>query len=147
VKPIVVTEEIEAPIKVVFDCVSTIRQFKEALPHIVDFEYLTEMESDVGTRFRETRLMKGQERVTELEVTEYDENNRVRMVADTNGTVWDTTFVITGGEGFCTLVTTMHARAYKWLPKLMNPLIRGMIAKFVEKDMDLVKAYCKREHR
>jgi hypothetical protein len=64
------------------------------------------------------------------------------MVADTNATVWDTTFVVTSDEGTTTLVTTMHARAYKWLPKLMNPLIRGMIAKFVENDMDLVKAYC-----
>ena len=30
----------------------------------------------------------------------------------------------------------LDARAYKLLPKLMNPLIEGMIQKAVEKDMD-----------
>ena len=38
----------------------------------------------------------------------------------------------------------LDARAYKLLPKLMNPLIEGMIQKAVEKDMDAVKAYCER---
>ena len=32
--------------------------------------------------------------------------------------------------------------ARKLLPRVMNPLIRGMVAKAVERDMDLVKAFC-----
>ena len=38
----------------------------------------------------------------------------------------------------------MDARAHKLPPKLMNPLIKGMVQKAVEKDMDAVKAYCER---
>ncbi len=38
----------------------------------------------------------------------------------------------------------LDARAYKPLPKLMNPLIKGMVQKAVGKDMDAVKAYCER---
>lgn len=38
----------------------------------------------------------------------------------------------------------MDANAYRLLAKLFNPLIKGMIRKFIEKDMDAVKAYCER---
>ena len=61
--------------------------------------FLSEVRTGVGTRFRETRLMHGKERSTELEVTEYVENERVRMVADTDGTVWDSVFVVSPVEG------------------------------------------------
>lgn len=146
-KSITVTRTINAPIEKVFGTVADIRQFEQALPHVIGHEFLSEQESGVGTQFRETRVMKGRETVTELEVTEYVENDRVRMVADTNGTVWDTVFTVTTDGTTTTLVTTMQARAYKLLPKLLNPLIRGMIAKAVGKDMDLVKASCEGDRR
>jgi len=38
--------------------------------------------------------------------------------------------------------TAMDANAYKLVPKLMNPLIKGMIQKAIENDMDAVKTYC-----
>ena len=39
---------------------------------------------------------------------------------------------------------TMDAKAYQLLPKLMNPLIKGMIKKAIMQDMDLVKIYCEK---
>jgi ribosome-associated toxin RatA of RatAB toxin-antitoxin module len=57
--PIAVTRIIKAPIDVVFKTVADIRQFKEALPHVVRFEFLSKTESGVGTRFSETRVMRG----------------------------------------------------------------------------------------
>ena len=139
---ITVTRTIDAPIDVVFKTVADIRQFSKALPHVVKFVFLSDVTSGVGTRFRETRLMKGKEATTELEVTEYVENDRVRMVADSHGTVWDTTFAVSSEGGKTTLTMTMDAKAYKLLPRLMNPLIKGMITKAVKRDMDLVKAFC-----
>jgi hypothetical protein len=38
----------------------------------------------------------------------------------------------------------MEARAYKLLPRLLNPLIKGKVTRVVEKDMDLVKSYCEK---
>lgn len=137
-----ITRTIDASIDVVFHTVADIRQFSQVLPHIVRFEFLSERTSGVGTRFRETRLMNGKESVTELEVTEYVENEHVRMVADSHGTVWDTVFAVVTAEGQTVLTMTMDAKAHKLLPRLMNPLIKGMITKAVEQDMDLVKAYC-----
>lgn len=137
-----ITRIIDAPIDIVFNTVADISQFTEAIPHIVNVEFLTESKTGIGTRFRETRVMKGKEVATELEVTEYVENDRVRMVADSHGTVWDSLFTVNSENGQTSLTLTMDARAYKFLPRLMNPLIKGMIAKAVAMDMDMVKEYC-----
>lgn len=137
-----ITRTIDAPIDIVFNTVSDISQFSEAVPHIVKVEFLTESKTGVGTRFRETRLMKGKEVTTELEVSEYVTNDRVRMVADSHGTVWDSVFTVRSENGKTNLTMTMDARAYQLLPRLMNLLIKGMIAKAVGMDMDSVKAYC-----
>lgn len=81
---------INAPIEVVFKTVAEIENFSKAVPHITKIEFLTECKKGPGTKFRETRLMKGKEATTELEVTEHVENERVRLVAGSHGTVWDT---------------------------------------------------------
>lgn len=140
--PIIVTRIINEAIEVVFATISDIRQLSKALPHVVKFEYLSVVNRGVGTQFRETRLMKGKEATTEVEITEYVENERVRMVADSRGTVWDTVFTVTSENGCTTLTARMAARSDKLFSRVMNPLIRGMIAKAVERDMDLVKSYC-----
>lgn len=141
----VVQRTIHAPRGKVFHTVADIRNYSQAIPHIVRVEFLSEIKSGVGTRFRETRLMRGREAATELEVTEYVEDEHIRIVADSHGSVWDSLFQV-ATEGDCTLLTlTMDGRAYKLLPKLINPLIKGMVAKEVAKDMDLVKAYCEKD--
>jgi carbon monoxide dehydrogenase subunit G len=140
----IVTRTIDAPIELVFKTVADISQFSQAIPHIVKVEILSDVKSGVGTRFRETRLIRGKEAMTELEVTEYIENDRVRIVADSHGTVWDTLFTVTSEKGRTELTMTMDAKAYKLLPKLMNPLIKGTVKKAIEKDMDAVKAFCEK---
>lgn len=140
----IVTRTIRAPADVVFSTVADIGQFSKAVPHIVKVEFLSDVRSGLGTRFRETRLMKGRESRTELEVTEYQPNRRVRMVAESHGTVWDTLFEVRSESGFCVLTLTMDARARSLIPKIMNVLIRGMVRKAIEKDMDAVKAFCER---
>ncbi len=145
--PITVTKTIAAPIEVVFQTVADIAQFSKANPQITKVEFLTESHRGVGTRFRETRLMKGKEATTELEVTEYLENDRIRMIADSHGAVWDTVFTVREVDDQVTLKMVMESRPYKLMPRIMNPLIRGAIAKAVEGDMDAVKVYCESPSR
>jgi carbon monoxide dehydrogenase subunit G len=95
----IVTRSIKAPLESVFRTVADINQFSEAIPHIVKVEFLSDAKTGVGTRFRETRLMNGKEMTTDLEVTEYVDNDRIRLVADSGGTIWDTLFTVrTEGE-------------------------------------------------
>lgn len=139
-----ITRLIDAPLDGVFKTVSDISQFSQAIPHIMKIEYLSDKKIGVGTRFRETRLMKGKEAVTELEVAEYIENDRVRFVADSHGTVWDTVFTVRAKNMQTELTMTMDAKAYQLLPKFTNPLIKGMIKKAIMADMDLLKTYCEK---
>lgn len=142
---ITVKRTINAPAEVVFATVADIRNFSQALPHVVDYEFLSDTTTGVGTRFCETRIMRDKKMLNTLEVTEYVENERVRMVADTHGTVWDTLFTVSSEGPSTTLTMVMDARSYKLIPRLMNPLFKGMIAKAVASDMDLVKSYCERQ--
>lgn len=88
--------------------------------------------------------MKGKEAATELEVTEFVANNRIRLVADSHGTVWDSLFVVKPENGQTSLTLTMEAKTDKLLLKIINFMIGGMIKKAVAKDMDAVKAFCEK---
>ena len=83
-----VRRTIDAPADFVFRTVAEIDNYSKAIPHIVNVEFLSDVRSGVGSRFRETRLMMGREASTILEVTEYVENERVRIVSDEGGTIW-----------------------------------------------------------
>ena len=142
---VVVKKSIAAPAEDVFETVAHIEEFSQVVPEITKIEFLSDQKTGVGTRFRETRMMKGKEAATELEVTEYEPPRRVRIVADSHGTVWDTVFNVSpAGEG-AELEMVMDARAYKLLSRLMNPLICGMIKKFVDADMEAVKEHCEKQ--
>jgi ribosome-associated toxin RatA of RatAB toxin-antitoxin module len=139
-----ITRTINAPVDKVFKTVSDISEFSKAIPHIVNVDILSDIKSGIGTRFRETRLMRGKETTAELEVTEYTENEQIRIVSDTHGTVWDTVFTVKSIEDQTELAMTMDATAYKLIPKLMNPLIKSMLTKAIAQDMDAVKVYCEK---
>jgi uncharacterized membrane protein len=133
---------VRAPVEAVFDCVAHIQNFSHAVPEIAKIEFLTQSRRGVGTRFRETRLMKGREATTELEVTEYDAPRRVRLVSDEGGTIWDTVFTTAEADGITRLEMVMDARPYKLMARIVNPFIGRMVSKAIEEDMDAVKRYC-----
>lgn len=133
---------IAAPAEVVFNTVAHIEEFQQALPHIIEVEFLTEQRTGVGTRFRETRLMQGKHHVTELEVTEYQPPHRVRMVTEAGGTIWDTLFTVEDREGGTRLELSMDANATKLMARIVNPLIKAFVQHAIDGDMDRVKKYC-----
>lgn len=137
-----VTITIDAPLEKVFQTVGDIHNFSKAVPDIVNVEMLSEVTAGKGTRFREIREINGREASTELEVTEYVENEHIRLVADSHGTVWDSVFTVSESDGHTELKLIMDAKAYKLLAKLMNPLMKGFIKKALQKDMEAVKKYC-----
>lgn len=139
---ITVSRRINAPIGTVFHAISDIETFSKAVPDIVRVDFLTEAQSGVGTRFRETRIMRGKEASTDLEVTEYVENDRVRLVSDSHGTVWDSVFTVREADGATELTMVMEATAKSIAARIVNKVVKGMITKAVSHDVDRVKEYC-----
>ncbi len=138
-----VSTTILAPVDAVFDLIADPVNYTRAVPQITKVEFLTEQRSGVGTRFRETREMGSREAATELEVIEYVKNERVRMVSDAGGTIWDSVFTVTptGDGGATELQLVMEARPYRLLARVVVPLTKRIVAKAVTGDMDAVKAY------
>ena len=145
--PIVNVEKIiRAPLELVFRTVAHIEEFSQVIPHITHVEFLTEQKTGVGTRFVETRLMKGKEHQTDLEVVEYEPNQKVRIVTESHGTTWDTLFQTDDlGDGTTRLTMMMESTPHTLMQKLMLPLVNGMIARAVEADMDAVQQWCEEQ--
>lgn len=136
------SRDINAPLDLVFKTVSEINNFRKAIPHIIDVEFVTEQQSGVGTRFKETREMNGRKATTELEVTELEPNRHVRIVSEAGGTLWDTVFSVQQEGDATRLEMVMEATPKSIAGKLSLPLIKGMIQRALEADMDAVRNYC-----
>lgn len=136
------SRHIKAPVAEVFDVVAHIERFSEAVPHITEVEFLTDQKAGVGTKFRETRRMRRGTATTDLEVTEYEKDDRIRLVSDAGGTIWDTVFTVTPEAGGTKLDMVGEARPYKFMAKLVVPLISPMLTKAIAADMDAIKEYC-----
>lgn len=143
-KPIILTKSINAPINLVFNTIAHIEEFAKVVNDIVDVEFLSENKTGLGARFRETRMMKGKKASTELEVTEYKVDEKIRLVAEAGGTIWDTLFTVKEENGKTILAVTMNASAKNFFAKLFNMLIAGMITKSIDKDINAVKVYCEK---
>ncbi len=72
----------------------------------------------------------------------YDAPTHTPRVADSHGTVWDTTFTV-APEGDATKLTiAMDARAQKLMPKLLHPVFQGLFKQGVESHVDAVTVWC-----
>ena len=141
---VTVTRRIDAPPEAVFRTVAHVEAFSEAVPHILRIEFLSDVRSGVGARFRETRMLMGREASTELEVTEYVENERVRIVSEAGGALWDTVFTVAPDGAGAALKMVMEARPQTMSARMTVPLMLGAVRKAVEQDLDAVKSYCER---
>ena len=77
-----------------------------------------------------------------MEVTEFSNNDHIRLVSDAGGTTWDSLFTVQEQNGHTLLKLQMEARPHKLLAKLVTPLMKRFVKKAIEKDMNAVKAYC-----
>ncbi len=136
---VVASAQINAPVDAVFRAVTDIERFPEVNDCVQSVEFLTDQRSGVGTRFQETRSFRGKSMAMDLEVTELVENDHVRIVTESHGTIWDSLFTVReSGEG-TDLEITMDAKAMKLMPRLMNPVFKGMFRKGLEQHLQYVR--------
>ena len=143
-----VQRTIAAPPDIVFAAVADVEHFSRAVDDIERVEFVSEIRAGLGTRFRETRVMRGREATGELEITEFAPPERVRFLSEAGGVQWDSVFQVeTAGDGSTRLALVMDARPLTFAARLMVPLMKGMVGKAIARDMDAVKAYCERPRR
>lgn len=136
---------IAAPAEKVFAAVADVEQFSRAVEGIERVEFVSDVRTGAGTRFRETRLMRGREATVELEITEFAPPERVRFLSEAGGVRWDSVFTVAAARGGNTRLTLiMEATPLTFPARLMVPLMKGMVRKAIAADMDAVKAHCER---
>lgn len=124
----VATRTIAAPIGVVFNTVADPQQLRKAVPRMGNIELLSER------RYRQGSYV--------MEITEYVPNDHVRVVTQPAGTVWDSVFAVRPVGQDTVLTLTMEGRTNRLRSKILNFMIRGMLKRAVESDMDSIKAFC-----
>lgn len=138
----IVTKTIKAPPEVIFRALSDVALLPRVIPEVVKTELLSATKTGVGTRFRETRMTNGREMETVLEVTEFVQDERIRMVADSHGTVWDSVFTLKTDGWRTELQLVMEAKGYRLMAKIMNLLFQSLYRRGIERHLDAVRDYC-----
>ncbi|MEQ1826866.1 MAG: SRPBCC family protein [Pirellula sp.] len=126
----------------VFEVLANAEEYSKAVPGIQRVEFLSTQRRGSGTRIRETRKMHGQEATAELEVTEFVEGQRIRLVTVAAGTTWDTLFEVNDQDTHtANLKMTLLAIPKTLVSRLTTPLMLGLVRRGVESDMKAAKAY------
>jgi hypothetical protein len=105
-------------------------------------EVLTSQRTGKGTTFRETRRMGRRTASTELTVSEFEPNHRIRLDSVVCGARWSTLFTLESagssvGLNICTATIPQNFAA-----RLLLPLMLGMVRKALDSDLDAIKRYC-----
>jgi uncharacterized protein YndB with AHSA1/START domain len=75
-----IARTIHAPTALVFRTVADPTHFARAISGVTKIEFLSSAKCGLGTRFRQTRVLNGKEMTLDFDVTDYAENQRVRIV-------------------------------------------------------------------
>lgn len=76
---------IERPIKEVFEYMIGMENVSEIMPNVVKMEKITDGPLQPGTKFMETRMIRGREMQNEIELIEYQENRSYATKSEING--------------------------------------------------------------
>lgn len=140
------TIQINASLEKVFNTISKPGEFSNAIPHILEVEFLSDIREGVGTKFKETRLMNKRKASTILEVTEFTNNESIRLVSKAGGTTWDSLFQVKPEDDHVTLSLEMKAIPHNIFARMMNRFIKGMLEKALNDDLKSVKGYCENQN-
>lgn len=136
---------VKAPIARVFDAFSDFEGATKTVSAIQNVEMLTEGPVNVGTRFRETRVMFGREATEEMEVTAFKPNQTYTLSADTCGSHFESTFHFSPENKGTRVDMELNTRAVSLFAKLMWPLgflMMPTMKKMMLADIEEVKQHC-----
>ncbi len=151
-KPVKISRTVTATAQAVFDVVANGRNYGMAIPEIDTVEFLTDNETGLGARFRETRRFSGVQAffakvfglsATESEVTGFEDGRMVRLLTEEAGALWHTTFTVTPNENGNETRLDMLVRIepVSFMGKLVTPFLRPAAVKGITADVEAVKAY------
>lgn len=122
------TAWINASPQQVYDFMLEPTNVSKVMPNITRYEKLTDGPVRVGTRYRETRLIRGQEATSEIEVTAFEPSHRYAATSIHSGitTTYDYRFAPENDGTRVDLTAEVSGAGIK---KLIVPVVVGIIKK------------------
>ena len=140
---ITVEKHIEANPDRVFEIASDFAGAPERISGIQQVEMLSDGPVGVGTRFRETRTLFGQQATEEMEVTEFDRPSSYTLAAENHGCRFESKITFTPSGSGTVVQMSFEATPVSLVAKAMAAAMEPMIKKVAEecgKDLDDLKA-------
>jgi hypothetical protein len=142
-KPITATRMIDAPLDLVFHCISDPSTFQKAIPSITDLEFLSNERKGVGTHFRESRLIKRRIQTRTSCVIGFVVNQSVQFLSAYNSSLWISKFSVEQAARD----VEVNVEVYPLLPlsqfaKIIAALTCRPAVQLLECDLDFVKSFC-----
>jgi len=143
---VTVIRHFNAPVNRVFEVLSDIDRAAERIQAIAKLEKLTAGPVGVGTRFRETRVLFKKEATEEMEFTRFEPGRSYTVEAESCGAHYVSTYDFKSSRSGTDVTLTFEARPVTFMAKLMTMsplglLMKGMVRKCFEKDLDDLKAF------
>lgn len=135
---------IHAAPQTVFAVQSDISNWADLVPAITKVEMLTDGPVQVGTRFRETRVMFGKEATEEMEIVEFNAPTNYVLHAESHGSKYRSEFRFEPAPDGTKLIFNFEAEPQTTFAKVMGFLMKPMMKKMLDlcgKDLDAVKAH------
>jgi len=142
---ITATDTVNAPIDRVFEVFSDVANCGDRISGITELEVLSDVQSGLGVKWRETRVMFGKEATEEMWMSGYDAPNSYQVEAESHGTHYLTTFTFKAIDDNTTEVSWIfEGKAISLMAKLMMPLgalFKGATRKMMAADITDLKNY------
>ena len=136
---------IQAPADDIFRRILAVETWPDYIRDIKKIEVLTPGPVGLGTRFRETRLMFGQDATEDMEIAEIDPPKYILLTAESHGTRYRAEHILTPDSGgtrveliFGGQPVSLGAKLMSWLSWLLSNSIKTALAK----DLQDLKAAC-----
>jgi uncharacterized protein YndB with AHSA1/START domain len=142
--------EIGAPPTIVYATATDVAQWPQFISGIEQVEILTAGPIQVGTRFRETRIMFGRRASEEMAVAALEPPHRFVLTAENHGTRYVATHEIVSAGAVSRLMLTFEGKPVAMAARLFSIiglLFMGAVTRKLEADLQQLKAEAERRLR
>jgi hypothetical protein len=136
---ITLTKRVDASVDVTFAAFTDLDRAAANVSEIIALKQFCKGPMQVGTRWRETRMVGRREATEELEVSAYHLNDFYTVVSDSCGSVISSTFRFVPSGATTDVVLELDVRPTRLVSKLLSPPDRIMISAMslcMQQDLD-----------
>ena len=141
-----VSVEINSPKESVWKTITDFDNAVNVLSGIEKIEVLEKpVESLVGFKWKETRIMFGKSATEIMWVTDSEENSFYKTRAENHGAIYESQLSISENDGKSTLTMSFKGTPQSFMAKvmsfLMSPFFKGATVKAIQQDLNDIKTH------